>query len=234
MRVYLLLHQSSQCRKVLQSVRDTNQELSAQLQCLWEDPSDRNLDISSYLLAPMSNSVSSAHPTSSAVFRPTRTNVRPIFCTATGVVSSHRACGLGVNRACAGVCGANIGRGNEMLRDRESQARFGEVSNELRIGKDLSPFTNSKSIRHATTRSNAAHIHVRRAYPRCMDILVLRASNVSEARVWTEAVAQSVAKAREGIVVVVSDSRWVRTCHCWCGGWDTFQLVCSDWIILGF
>ncbi|KAI6009647.1 hypothetical protein F5J12DRAFT_45553 [Pisolithus orientalis] len=53
MRVYLLLHQSSQCGKVLQSVRDTNQELSAQLQCLWEDPSDRNLDISSYLLAPI-------------------------------------------------------------------------------------------------------------------------------------------------------------------------------------
>ncbi|KIN98757.1 hypothetical protein M404DRAFT_31078 [Pisolithus tinctorius Marx 270] len=92
------------------------------------------------------------------------------------------------------------------------------------MAPSLSPFTNSKSVRHATTRSNAAHIRIRRAYPRCRDILVLRASNVSEARAWTEAIAQAVVKAREGIVVVVGDSRRVRTCHCWCGGWDTFQV----------
>ncbi|KAI6140287.1 hypothetical protein BKA82DRAFT_1003545 [Pisolithus tinctorius] len=92
------------------------------------------------------------------------------------------------------------------------------------MAPSLSPFTNSKSIHYAATRSNAAHIRTRRAYPRCRDILVLRASNVSEARAWTEAIAQAVAKAREGIVVVVGDSRWVRTCHCWCGGWDTFQV----------
>ncbi|KAI6140324.1 hypothetical protein BKA82DRAFT_1005084 [Pisolithus tinctorius] len=75
-----------------------------------------------------------------------------------------------------------------------------------------SPFTNSKSIHHATTRSNDAHI--RRAYPRCRETLVLRASNVNEAHAWTKAIAQPVAKAREGTVVVVGDSRRVRTCHC--------------------
>ncbi|KAI6140332.1 hypothetical protein BKA82DRAFT_1005062 [Pisolithus tinctorius] len=92
------------------------------------------------------------------------------------------------------------------------------------MAPSISPFTNSKSICHATTRSDAAHICVRRAYPRCRDILVLRASNVGEARAWMEAIAQAVAKMREGIMVVVSDLRWVRTCHCWCGRWDTFQV----------
>ncbi|KAI6144078.1 hypothetical protein BKA82DRAFT_32571 [Pisolithus tinctorius] len=50
--------------KVLQPLRDTNQELSAQLRCLWEDPSARNLDLSSSLLAPHQS---------------TRTNARPVF-----------------------------------------------------------------------------------------------------------------------------------------------------------
>ncbi|KAI6144085.1 hypothetical protein BKA82DRAFT_1006274 [Pisolithus tinctorius] len=90
------------------------------------------------------------------------------------------------------------------------------------MAPSLSPLTNSKSVHHATTHSNDALI--RHAYPRCRGTLVLHASNVNEAHAWAEAITQAVAKAREGIVVVVGDSRWIRTCHCWCGGWDTFQV----------
>ncbi|KIK12165.1 hypothetical protein PISMIDRAFT_689687 [Pisolithus microcarpus 441] len=54
MRVYLdyCVNQAN-AGKVLQSLRDGNPELSAQLQGLQEDPSARNLDLSSYLLVPM-------------------------------------------------------------------------------------------------------------------------------------------------------------------------------------
>ncbi|KAI6148365.1 hypothetical protein BKA82DRAFT_4136046, partial [Pisolithus tinctorius] len=54
MRVYLdyCVNQAN-AGKVLQSLRDTNPELSAQLQCLRDDPLARSLDLSSYLLVPM-------------------------------------------------------------------------------------------------------------------------------------------------------------------------------------
>ncbi|KAI6004667.1 hypothetical protein EDD15DRAFT_2359398 [Pisolithus albus] len=54
MRVYLdYCVDQANAGKVLQSLRDANPELSAQLQCLREDPSARNLDLSSYPLVPM-------------------------------------------------------------------------------------------------------------------------------------------------------------------------------------
>ncbi|KAI6148357.1 hypothetical protein BKA82DRAFT_4135945 [Pisolithus tinctorius] len=56
MRVYL----ASNAGKVLQLLRDTNPELSAQLQV-------QSLDLSSYLLVPMSDSISSSHLTNSAI-----------------------------------------------------------------------------------------------------------------------------------------------------------------------
>ncbi|KIK20546.1 hypothetical protein PISMIDRAFT_682243 [Pisolithus microcarpus 441] len=54
MRVYLnyCVNQAN-AGKVLQSLRDANPELSARLQCLREDSSARNLDLSSCLLVPM-------------------------------------------------------------------------------------------------------------------------------------------------------------------------------------
>ncbi|KAI6007685.1 Dbl homology domain-containing protein [Pisolithus orientalis] len=53
MRVYLdyCVNQAN-AGKVLRSLRDTNPELSAQLQSLRDDPLARNLDLSSYLLVP--------------------------------------------------------------------------------------------------------------------------------------------------------------------------------------
>ncbi|KIN93931.1 hypothetical protein M404DRAFT_1008670 [Pisolithus tinctorius Marx 270] len=71
----------------------------------------------------------------------------------------------------------------------------------------LSPFTNSKSIHHATTRSNDAHIRICRAYPRCRDILVLVLRTSAKRVHGQKQLHRRLRRQGEGIVVVVGDSR---------------------------
>ncbi|KAI6109108.1 Dbl homology domain-containing protein [Pisolithus thermaeus] len=139
MRVYLdyCVNQANG-GKVLQSLRDTNPELSTQLQCLREDSAARNLDLSSYLLVPMQRLTrypllirqilqytDPPNPTSNVSSAPRLTLSLP---------TEHAECeSIANSLACAERILEEV---NETIRDRESRARLSEVSQELRIGKD--------------------------------------------------------------------------------------------------
>ncbi|KAI6004656.1 Dbl homology domain-containing protein [Pisolithus albus] len=124
--------------KVLQSLRDANPELSTQLQCLREDPSARNLDLSSYLLVPMQRLTrypllirqilqytDPPTPSPDLSMAPRLTLSLP---------TEHAERESIVNSL---TCAARIlEEVNETIRDREGRERLGEVSEELRIGKD--------------------------------------------------------------------------------------------------
>ncbi|KIK11530.1 hypothetical protein PISMIDRAFT_690303 [Pisolithus microcarpus 441] len=124
--------------KVLQLLRDANLELSAQLQCLREDPSARNLDLSSYLLVPMQRltrypllirqNLQYTDP-------PTPTPDLPMAPRLTLSLPTERAEreSIANSLACAERILEEV---NETIRDREGRERLGEVSEELRIGKD--------------------------------------------------------------------------------------------------
>ncbi|KAI6037806.1 hypothetical protein EDC04DRAFT_2868580 [Pisolithus marmoratus] len=139
MRVYLAycVNQANG-GKVLQSLRHTNPELSTQLQCLREDPSARNLDLASYLLVPMqrltrypllirqilqyTDPPASTLDLSSA---PRLTLSLPTEHAERESIANALACAEKI-----------LGEVNETIRGRESWARLGQVSRELRIGKD--------------------------------------------------------------------------------------------------
>ncbi|KAI6004680.1 Dbl homology domain-containing protein [Pisolithus albus] len=139
MRVYLdyCVNQAN-AGKVLQSLRDANPELSAQLQCLREDPSARNLDLSSYLLVPMQRLA--RYPllirqilqytdprttTPDLSVAPRLTLSLPTEHAERESIANSPACAEGI-----------LEEVNETIRDREGRERLGEVSEELRIGKD--------------------------------------------------------------------------------------------------
>ncbi|KAI6004628.1 Dbl homology domain-containing protein [Pisolithus albus] len=139
MRVYLdyCVNQAS-AGKVLQSLRDANPELSAQLQCLREDPSARNLDLSSYLLVPMQRLTRylllirqilqyTDPPTSTPDL-----SVVPRLTLSLPTEHAERE-SIANSLACAEQ---KLEEVNETIRDREGRERLGEVSEELRIGKD--------------------------------------------------------------------------------------------------
>ncbi|KAI6140329.1 hypothetical protein BKA82DRAFT_31057, partial [Pisolithus tinctorius] len=182
--------------KGLQSLRNTNRELSAQLQYLWEDPQPGisthlvtfwyqcltrrlELPLPIHHLAPR-KLLKEGTPMKTKCERMLRVlwNDIPLLLNESG-------------------CGGFYSMASPPFHNHP-------VPYQPDMAPSCSSFTNSKSIPHATTRSKDAHI--RRAYPRCIETLALRASNVNEAHAWTEAIAQAVAKAREGIVVVVGDS----------------------------
>ncbi|KAI5983194.1 Dbl homology domain-containing protein [Pisolithus albus] len=138
MRVYLdyCVNQAN-AGKVLQSLRDANPELSAQLQCR-EDPSARNLDLSSYLLVPMQRLT--RYP---LLIRqilqytdpPTTTpdlSVAPRLTLSLPTEHAERE-SIANSLACAERILEEV---NETIRDRKGRERLGEVSGELRIGKD--------------------------------------------------------------------------------------------------
>ncbi|KAI6004726.1 hypothetical protein EDD15DRAFT_1017322 [Pisolithus albus] len=139
MRVYLdyCVNQAN-AGKVLQSLRDANPELSAQLQCLREDPSARNLDLSSYLLVPMQRLTRypllirqilqyTDPPTSTPDL-----SVAPRLTLSLPTEHAERE-SIASSLACAERILEEV---NETIRDREGRERLGEVSEELRIGKD--------------------------------------------------------------------------------------------------
>ncbi|KAI6017701.1 Dbl homology domain-containing protein [Pisolithus microcarpus] len=131
-------HMRANVGKVLQLLRDANLELSAQLQCLREDPSARNLDLSSYLLVPMQRltrypllirqNLQYTDP-------PTPTPDLPMAPRLTLSLPTERAEreSIANSLACAERILEEV---NETIRDREGRERLGEVSEELRIGKD--------------------------------------------------------------------------------------------------
>ncbi|KIK17763.1 hypothetical protein PISMIDRAFT_684911, partial [Pisolithus microcarpus 441] len=139
MRVYLnyCVNQAN-AGKVLQSLRDANPELSAQLQCLREDSSARNLDLSSYLLVPMQRLTrypllirqilqytDPPTPTPDLSVAPRLTLSLPTEHTERESIANSLACAERI-----------LEEVNETIRDREGRERLGEVSEELRIGKD--------------------------------------------------------------------------------------------------
>ncbi|KAI6004671.1 Dbl homology domain-containing protein [Pisolithus albus] len=139
MRVYLdyCVNQAN-AGKMLQSLRDANPELSAQLQCLREDPSARNLDLSSYLLVPMQRLTRypllirqilqyTDPPTSTPDL-----SVAPRLTLSLPTEHAERE-SIANSLACAERILEEV---NETIRDREGRERLGEVSEELRIGKD--------------------------------------------------------------------------------------------------
>ncbi|KIK15541.1 hypothetical protein PISMIDRAFT_320818 [Pisolithus microcarpus 441] len=135
MRVYLdyCVNQAN-AGKVLQSLRDGNPELSAQLQ----DPSARNLDLSSYLLVPMQRLTrypllirqilqytDPPAPTPGLSMAPRLTLSLPTEHAARESIANSLACAERI-----------LEEVNETIRDREGRERPGEVSEELRIGKE--------------------------------------------------------------------------------------------------
>ncbi|KAI6004716.1 hypothetical protein EDD15DRAFT_2359474 [Pisolithus albus] len=124
--------------KVLQSLRDANPELSAQLQCLREDPSARNLDLSSYLLVPMQRLT--RYP---LLIRQILQYTDPPTSTPDLSVASRLTLSLPTEHAeresianSLACAERKLEEVNETIRDREGRERLGEVSEELRIGKD--------------------------------------------------------------------------------------------------
>ncbi|KIK17887.1 hypothetical protein PISMIDRAFT_684848 [Pisolithus microcarpus 441] len=139
MRVYLdyCVNQAN-AGKVLQSLRDANPELSAQLQCLREDPSARNLDLSSYLLVPMQRLT--RYPllirqilqyTDPPTSTPDLSVAPRLTLSLPTEHAEHES--IANSLACAERILEEV---NETIRDREGRERLGEVSEELRIGKD--------------------------------------------------------------------------------------------------
>ncbi|KAI6140316.1 Dbl homology domain-containing protein [Pisolithus tinctorius] len=139
MRVYLnyCVNQAN-AGKVLQSLRDTNPELSVQLQCLREDPLARNLDLSSYLLVPMQRLT--RYP---LLIRQILQYTDPPAPLLDPSSAPRLTLSLPTEHAERESIANALGRAeqileevNETMRDRESRMRLGEVSRELRIGKD--------------------------------------------------------------------------------------------------
>ncbi|KAI6037322.1 Dbl homology domain-containing protein [Pisolithus microcarpus] len=139
MRVYLnyCVNQAN-AGKVLQSLRDANPELSAPLQCLREDPSAGNLDLSSYLLVPMRRLTrypllirqipqyaDPPTPSPDLSMVPRLTLSLPTEHAERESIANSLACAERI-----------LEEVNETIRDREGRERLGEVSEELRIGKD--------------------------------------------------------------------------------------------------
>ncbi|KAI6004684.1 Dbl homology domain-containing protein [Pisolithus albus] len=139
MRVYLdyCVNQAN-AGKVLQSLRDANPELSTQLQCLREDPSARNLDLFSNLLVPMQHLTrypllirqilqytDPPTPTPDLSMAPRLTLSLPTEHAERESIVNSLACAERI-----------LEEVNETIRDREGRERLGEVSEELRIGKD--------------------------------------------------------------------------------------------------
>ncbi|KAI6037237.1 hypothetical protein BKA83DRAFT_4173797 [Pisolithus microcarpus] len=235
MRVYLnyCVNQAN-AGKVLQSLRDANPELSAQLQCFREDSSARNLDLSSYLLVPMQRLT--RYP---LLIRQIMQYTDPPTPTLDLFVAPRLTLSLPTEHAERESIANSLACAERILE--EGRERLGEVSEELRIGKDrldltlpthhLGPRRLLKegvlakaksgrlyrvplpvhelgiraSRRHA--RSKDVYIRTHRAYPRGGETLVLRAPSVREARAWTEAIVLATAKAKEGIRVAIGDSR---------------------------
>ncbi|KAI6017674.1 Dbl homology domain-containing protein [Pisolithus microcarpus] len=144
MRVYLnyCVNQAN-AGKVLQSLRNANPELSAQLQCLREDSSARNPDLSSYLLVPMQRLTrypllirqipqytDPPTPTPDLSSAPRLTLSLPTEHAERESIANSLACAERI-----------LEEVNETIRDREGWERLGEVSKELRIGKDLLDLT---------------------------------------------------------------------------------------------
>ncbi|KAI0628815.1 hypothetical protein C8Q77DRAFT_1281081 [Trametes polyzona] len=103
--------------KVLQSLRQTNPELSASLQRLRDDPAARNLDLSSYLLVPMQRIT--RYP---LLFK------QIIHYTDEGDDRSQ----IESSRQMAEKVLAHI---NETIRDQEGRERLKEVSKDLWVGQ---------------------------------------------------------------------------------------------------
>ncbi|KAI5983203.1 hypothetical protein EDD15DRAFT_2376760 [Pisolithus albus] len=135
MRVYLdYCVDQANAGKVLQSLRDANPELSAQLQCLREDPSARNLDLSSYLLRltrypllirQILQYTDPPTPSPDLSVAPRLTLSLPTEHAERESITNSLACAERI-----------LEEVNETIRDREGRERLGEVSEELRIGKD--------------------------------------------------------------------------------------------------
>ncbi|KIN98751.1 hypothetical protein M404DRAFT_1005095 [Pisolithus tinctorius Marx 270] len=133
MRVYLnhCVNQAN-AGKVLQSLRDTNPELSVQLQCLREDPLARNLDLSSYLLVPMQRLT--RYP---LLIRQILQYTDPPAPLLDPSSAPRLTLSLPTEHAERESIANALGRAeqileevNETMRDRESRMRLGEVSRE--------------------------------------------------------------------------------------------------------
>ncbi|KAG6334877.1 hypothetical protein ID866_4218 [Astraeus odoratus] len=144
MRVYLdYCANQATAGKVLQSRRNSNPDLAAILQRLREDPTARNLDLSSYLLAPMQrltrypllvkqilqytdpptilrDSIETTPSPQAELMLP----FKPEHAERTAIASAL---------SCAERILEEV---NETIRERESWERLSEVSKELRIGKE--------------------------------------------------------------------------------------------------
>ncbi|KAI6037316.1 Dbl homology domain-containing protein, partial [Pisolithus microcarpus] len=159
MRVYLdyCVNQAN-AGKVMQSLRDANPELSAQLQCLREDSSARNPDLSSYLLVPMQ-----------------RLTRYPLLIRQILQYTHAERESIANSLACAERILEEV---NETIRDREGRERLGEVSEELRIGKDRLDLTLSthhlgprKLLKEGVLAKAKSGRKLR--VPLCSDILLL-------------------------------------------------------------
>ncbi|KAI6009626.1 hypothetical protein F5J12DRAFT_891761 [Pisolithus orientalis] len=126
----------SNAGKVLQSLRDTNQELAAQLRCLWENPRP---GISTYLVTFWHQCLTRYHLLIRQVLQysdppaPTPDLSSALQLTSSLPTAHAERVSIGHKLACAVHILEEV---NETIRDQESRAGFGEVSNQLRIGKE--------------------------------------------------------------------------------------------------
>ncbi|KAF9228917.1 hypothetical protein BS17DRAFT_772724 [Gyrodon lividus] len=164
MRVYLnyCVNQAN-AGKVLQSMRESSPDLAAQLQSLREDPSARNLDLSSYLLVPMQRltrypllirqimqytdppppsipapRTPSSTPLSTSLDQfslspPTSTRVSPVPPQLTLSFSSDIAERQSIASALQ-MAEKLLEEVNETIREQEGRERLREISRELWIG----------------------------------------------------------------------------------------------------
>ncbi|KAG6375732.1 hypothetical protein JVT61DRAFT_2578 [Boletus reticuloceps] len=254
MAVYLnyCVHQAN-AGKVLQQMRENNPALAMQLQNLREDPSARNLDLSSYLLVPMQRLTrypllirKVLHYTDPCSSLPGAAGPQDApSSTSLSDVSERRSIAAALQTA-----EKILEEVNETIRDQEGRERLGEITRTLWIGQgrlDLTAPTrhlgprklikegvlskarsgrklrvvlcsdilvlvdevvkglyrvpipvNEIQIKPSTIGREAPLIRLQLAYPRGGDTIVLRASNIREAKAWQEAILVAGRKAVEG------------------------------------
>ncbi|KAG8217055.1 hypothetical protein J3R82DRAFT_5048 [Butyriboletus roseoflavus] len=244
--------------KVLQQMRESNPTLAAQLQNLREDPSARNLDLSSYLLVPMQRLT--RYPLLiRQILRYTDPSSSPSGAIDPSASSSSTSWGdiAEIQSISAALQAAEkiLEDVNETIRDREGTERLEEISRALWIGQgrlDLTAPTrhlgprklvkegvlnkaksgrklrvflcndilvlvdeadkglyrvpipvNEIQIKPSRSDREDPLIRIHLAYPRGGDTILLRASNVREAKAWEGAILDVGRKAREMIRNVV-------------------------------
>ncbi|KAF7294543.1 Actin cytoskeleton-regulatory complex protein [Mycena indigotica] len=201
--------------KVLKSLRDSNPELASHLQRLKEDPLVRNLDLSSYLLAPMQ--------------RITRYPllIKQIL-SYTELGTEHKAVHKSITTA-----EKILEHINESIREQEGRETLKRISQNLWIGQgrlDLTAPTrhmgarrllkegpdilvltdagmktlyrmpiplNEAQVKDAPGNRDDTIFQVALPYPRGGDAVVLRASSVRDCQLWTDAIEAASRKCRE-------------------------------------